>query len=276
MHAIKHLAQANGYGGRLFAAVSTAVGDGGWAIEASDRWYRETYGDRLLADLSPGHIVLDLRDTPWRMRMPRCYGEVSFFADRNLENCGTTLARLSGGRPASGNVLTAIVDLTAPYAASLTDAEIKLVWEHFFPGLKATRCLEQLSGDELFDRARADYESSVENLMKRSWHNARWDTSQCAEKMFKGMLRQRGVSYPTGGKSGHDIPSLGTIVREATGAHMPVAALSLIHCPTGLRYGDEAATKTHAMKAHRALLGVICWLHGGFPKLWQHKDWPMR
>lgn len=264
MHAMLHVARLYNYEGPLLAPTSSsgAAFEGPEALEAMNNWYEETYGDRLKMEMGPGFIAIELRGTLWRMRLPRIFGRVKIFMDTNLTNEGKRLAKLSDTEPASVNLIRSIDGITGAFAASLTRHEQIQLMEHFVPGLAALTRLEKLEGDELFDRARADYASSIEALMASSWHNARWDTAQCAEKVLKGILRLRGREFPTDGKRGHDIVVLGGLVRDETGAKLIDEALRLVHCQTKLRYGEETADQQGAMRAHRALLGVLRWLKG--------------
>lgn len=263
MHATLHVARLYDYEGPLFRPITSGgpgAFDGAWAIQAMTDWYEANYGDRLKMEMGPGFVVIELRGTLWRMRLPRVFGHVQFFMDTNLANEGKRIAKLSDGQPASVNLIRSIDGITSAFAASLSGQEQIHVMESFIPGFSALMRLEKLKGDDLFDRARADYEASIEALVVSSWHNARWDTAQCAEKVLKGILRQRGRAFPTDGKRGHDIVVLGGLVRDETGAKLADEALRLVHCPTRLRYGEETADQQRAMRAHRALLGILRWL----------------
>jgi HEPN domain-containing protein len=262
LHAVRFVARTYRYTGNLFLPrdAQHAPGTGAWAVVEMYRWYEAMYGDHLLMELGPGFIVLQLRDTLWRMRLPRVWGEANYFVDRDLTNRGIALAKEREGPAASGNLLCLIVDLTASMAASLTSDEEKAIWEYFMSGFQALTWLEKQKDDPLFERAQADYGASVESLMLSLWHNARWDTAQSAEKLIKAHLRRCGHSFPDRGPAGHDIETLGALARRLTGVPLRGEALSLLQCPTRLRYGETGASRGDALKAHRALLGVMRWL----------------
>lgn len=164
-------------------------------------WYEQTYGQRNKLDLKMGYVVFPLGNTYWRLRIPLAYGELKCFVDRNLANVGRALGTTSD--PASHNVLTGIDGLTQKRSDRLTEAELDTVMRTFANGHAAMATLHELDGDDLFDQARADYASGIEALAGgQALSNARWDTAQCAEKVFKGLLARARKPYPTGGPAG--------------------------------------------------------------------------
>lgn len=219
-------------------------------------WYNATYGDRNKIDFSLGYVVLPLRNTYWRLRIPLAYGTVVPFADRNLANTGRQLG--SRLEPASHNVLTSLQDVTQAYADRLTDLEIDRVMHAYVRGYFAMATLDELKGHDLFDQARGDYTHSVDALAAgHALSKARWDTAQCVEKVFKGLLGRAGQSFPTNAAQGHDIVHLGGLVTKRFGNLLADSSLRAIHCPPKVRYGEINVDPNEAWSSHDALLEVL-------------------
>lgn len=254
------LSKSLGYSGKpLLPMGRIQIGapyDAGWRIKAAWEWWDRVYGDQVKIDFGPGSVVFRMRGSMWRLRMPRVYGTVGFFADRNLENQGLTLAK-PGGPPASHNMLCLVDGLSSELAARLSKGELEDIAGAFRRGYPATLHLESLSGDDFFTEARKEYGSSIEALMASSWPQARRNTASCAEIVFKGVLRMAGRKFPTGGKDGHDIPQLGQLVSDATGVKFNAASLAAIHCSTDVRYVKVPSTDDDALVAHMSLLQIL-------------------
>jgi hypothetical protein len=219
-------------------------------------WFKATYGDRNNIDMSLGYTVLPLRGTYWRLRIPRSYGTVVPFADRNLENKGRQMGTAQA--PATYNVLTGLKGATQQYVGRLTDAEIARVLEAYYRGFVATAALNELEGSDLFDQARSDYAHSVNALTETlALNKARWDTAQCAEKALKGLLDRAGQQFPKDARRGHDIPHLGGLVTAYFGIALAPSALGAIHCPPMVRYGEMNVDANEAWTSHDALLHVL-------------------
>jgi hypothetical protein len=222
-------------------------------------WYDDTYGDRNKIDFSLGYVVLPLRNTYWRLRIPLAYGTVVPFADRNLANLGRQLGKLgTKTEPASHNVLTGLQGVTQAYSDRLTDAEIARVMQAYGRGYIAMATLDELREHDLFDQARGDYAHSVEALAGgQAFSKARWDTAQCAEKVFKGLLGRAGQPFPTSAGQGHDIVHLGGLVTAHFGIALPEGALRAIYCSPKVRYGEINVDLNEAWTSHDALLGIL-------------------
>ncbi len=220
-------------------------------------WYSDTYGDRNEIDFALGHVVLSLRGTYWCLRIPLVYGTVLPFADRDLTNCGHQLAK-SNAQPATHNVLTGLKGVTQAYATRLTDDEINRIMNEYVRGYVAMATLDELKGHVLFDQSRGDYTHSVDALAAgQAMSKARWDTAQCAEKVFKGLLGRAGQPFPMNAAQGHDIVHLGGLVTNHFGIDLPEFALRAIHCPPKVRYGEINVDPNEAWTSHDSLIDVL-------------------
>lgn len=219
-------------------------------------WYHDTYGNRKKIDFSLGYVVLPLRNTYWRLRIPLAYGTVVAFADRDLANEGRQLGTMTA--PATHNVLTGLQGVTQAYVDRLTEAEIGRVMQAYDRGYSAMATLDELKGHDLFEQARGDYVHSVEALANgQALSKARWDTAQCAEKVFKGLLGRARQPFSKNVGQGHDIVLLGGSVTAHFGIALPPDALRAIHCSTKVRYGEMKVDLNEAWISHDALLDVL-------------------
>lgn len=220
-------------------------------------WYVDTYAEKANIDFSPGSVVMQLHGNLWRLKMPWIMGSAQAFIDRDLSNQGNRLSK-PGSPPVSLNVLRSVEGITQPYASRLTNEDLRHVMETFAHGFLAVAWLDNLKGNDLFNEARVDYRHSVEALLRGGeLGKARWETAQCAEKVFKGLLAQAGHSYPTKGGQGHDIAHLGDLVREKLRVRLVENDLTAAHCSTAMRYGEEKTSLDEALAAHQALLRIL-------------------
>lgn len=258
IRAATHVATALGYSDKpmlpLERIESSRDFDPGWCVRNAWLWYESVYADQVSMDWGPGALILDIRGTLWRFRMPLIFGRVQIFVDRNLKNVGGSLER--GGRTASVNLLCQIEGLSEELATRLSQAECDKVLAVFRSGFPAVKRLSELKGDGLFQIARNDYVSSIVAMLGSMWAKARWDTAQCAEKVLKGILNREGRKYPKGSK-GHDIVLLGGLVAEATGVQFPHQALAAADCSTNVRYGEVPASQDEALLSHTSLLQIL-------------------
>lgn len=223
-------------------------------------WYRENYGSRNKIDWSPGAVAICLRGSLWRLNLPLIFGKAKMFMSRDLSD-GETGNAIGRSVPRC-NILHLIDGLTQTYASRLSDHELDVVWQAFVVGHAATQCLTELDGDHLFDQARGDYRLSVDSLLDgRTLSKARWDTAQCAEKIFKGLLRREGHTFPTSGSKGHDISHLGELVGKHLGLSLTTSSLLAIHCSPTVRYGDMNVDLNEAYTSHRELLSMLVAIH---------------
>lgn len=235
----------------------------GPAFSASDllarvhEWYEANYGDQIKLNFSPGSIVVAMHGNLWQLEMPRAWGSFQVFLSTDLKNSGRNMGT-SSKDPATMNLLLSVKGLTQSHASRMTAADLHTWAEAFQLGYGAVEFLDSLEGHHLYTEARGDYRHSVSALLSgRELGKARWESSQCAEKVMKGLLAQAGNSYPTGGKNGHSIVHLGVLLRSNMGIDLDPGDLDLIECSPAVRYGEEATTRDRALAAHYALLRML-------------------
>jgi hypothetical protein len=259
LEAARLLSMTLGYSGKPLLPVeliqTQSPYDSGWCIKAACDWFEQVYSEQLKIDFGPGSVVVRMRGSMWRLRLPKVYGRVDFFIDRNLANNGLQPAKV-GGPPASVNILSVIDGLTMELSARLDSDELNGIEESFRLGDRAVTYLEALAGDVFFDEARNEYRSSVASLLASSWRQAQRNTASCAEMAFKGLLRKAGRKFPTG-NDGHDIVRLGQLVTDLTRIMFDAGSLAAVHCSTDVRYVKAPADVDSAWSAHRSLLTIL-------------------
>ena len=259
VHASRLISIALGYGGVPIFGTRIDRGEPFSPADTLQRvfeWYRENYGERNKVDPSPGAVVMNHHNTYWRLKIPMVRGSIPLIIDRDL-SVGNVEGVFRGPAPPR-NVLLQVEHLTQAHASRLSDDDLSYIWSEFRQGWDAVSCLTDLRGHELFNQARGDYAQSVETLLDaRTLSKARWDTAQCAEKIFKGLLARAGHSFPTSGGKGHDIAHLGVLMKQHFGLELSKGSLTAIHCPPMVRYGEMNVDPNEAWTSHKELLSVL-------------------
>lgn len=221
------------------------------------RWFEHFYGKRAHLNFAHLRMIVSLRRTVWRLDLPMVFGKVETFASRDLPNKGITLG--TEARPASSNILTALSGISQPFADSISLWESIYLLEAARLGLDSLPLLAGGEHDPLVARGQADYISSVHALLDGRTHEARWSTSQCAEKIIKALLLLRGASRLSLVKAGHALPDLGKLLEERTGLVVSTRDLCAIHCDPKVRYGEGEAVESpeRALASHYALLRLL-------------------
>lgn len=261
MNAAFRIAKALARGSSIFPPKELAPSpsyQGDHLIAKAYRWYDEVYGEQV--NMFPGHyFAASVVNAVWRVRLPKVWGRVLWFADRDLQNTGAAIA--TPDRPASANVLALIDDFPQGSATRLSDDGIRRFSMQFRKAFRGAEIFNKLTSHTLYDAAKNDYNSSVEAIVStNAYANARWATAQTMEKMIKGLLASHGHSFPTDAKKGHDLVYLGLILKEKLLIHIPPVWLSQIQCPPNIRYGAIPTSLLEALTVHHVLLEALPYL----------------
>ncbi len=238
----EELANASGYSGDVLMAKAL-------------HWYTEVYGDKLKSDFAIGYAPYKLGNAVWRVRVPIIYGEITIFAERNLQDRGPVV---SGGVGTSAlNVLRVVEGLPQGVANKLSDTMLKEYFEFFVWITENLQWRCELPDNDWFRTARHDYDQCTEEVLAGRFGQARWAAQQSLEKMLKGLLFLGGTSFPTSGGKGHDLMHLGTLLETHHGIHLSATILKLAGCSANVRYGTEASSEEQALAANHAVLKVM-------------------
>ena len=220
--------------------------------ENINRWYQETYGNKLKEDVSPGRSVISIDSDLYALRIPRLFGSVEFIVSREFLPTGLT----SKG-PALCNVVQLVEDLTHAKAAMLSDQALLNIGLDFERAFHPIYALESNppAGVELVFKARGDSRVAVDCLLngKGDYGGSKWASLQVAEKMLKAAILIEGGSY----QNTHDLKSLLETLGRAGIVLNAEHLADTIQCKAGIRYGEIPCSQQEALAAHHASLDLI-------------------
>ena len=246
-----------GWGGNIFPPRELANQPGftGEVLMAkAQRWYDETYHERLHVDFSNGRAPVRLGNAVWRITASRVYGHVGLFLDRNLQNEGIQVG--DAQVEASYNVLCAVEGLTQNMANQLPEAALAEYFVFYLLLHRALQWWHDLPDTKLFSIARADFEQSTTAVMAHKYEQACWGAEQAIEKTLKGLLELAGAEYPSRGPNAHNLMHLGGLL-ERQGIVISPDLLGRASYSPGVRYGKEELSETAALAASHAVLQVL-------------------
>ena len=230
----------------------------------ADQWFQARYGDRLLADFSPGRVAALLRGDVWEIKLPKIWGRVRFIASRTQASTTSskpTLVRKGErpkGPPPLYNVLESIVALPDGLRQSLTDTELQSLLDVFLLALPAYDAMRAVRDARFVPEALTDHEQTVRHLSGKLAHpgQARWSALQATEKMYKSYLDEVKVPF----KKVHNLTELSALTVTAGLDEADKHLIATVQCSAGVRYGEEAASVEEAVAAHHAALDLSWYL----------------
>ncbi|MBF8673663.1 HEPN domain-containing protein [Pseudomonas fulva] len=250
--------EAFGWGGRMTPPDELAdlPGYQGEILMAKAlRWYTDTLGNRLKSYFELGYVPAKLAQTIWRVRIAGWYGSVEFFLHRNLLNKGSSKG--SQTDLPSMNILTLVEDLPQGLVNRLADDELERHFIYHMFAVENIQWLNNLPRTNMLSVAKGDYAGSTQELIAHRYPQSRWAAQQCVEKTLKGFLEIAGISYPKGGRDGHNLGKLAKILHDECEVSINSHLIDMAHCSTGARYQDEPSTENQAFQANVAALHIF-------------------
>ena len=211
-------------------------------------WFERRYGDRLNMDFSVAHVIVAIREDPWRLYIPRIFGRAFFVCDRRLADYRGRPSFYSDGRLPVFNMLNGIQDLPDGLAESLTDDELKEISSFYALALESTVALEEVAQQPLAKEARDDLRAAVEYLLSKPTANcalSKWSSLQFIEKLMKAFLGCRSIPYAYT----HKLSDLAALCAEE-GLFLDAALLDSIQCSPSVRYDSKSVSLREAIAAH--------------------------
>lgn len=217
--------------------------------DAIDRWYKETYGDRLKVDPCPGRTVVLLDGDLYILRIPRLYGTVNFVLGRKFLETPS----ISRG-PVTFNIVQLLEDITPRKAAQLSDPALEAIGTAFNRAFPAIYLLQNTS-HQLMRIARGDLVTAISNLTDKAsrYGESKWASLQLAEKAMKAAISLAGHEF----QQTHTLSKLRAQLENAGIVLDAPQLLDNIQCGPGIRYGSENCTRSDALAAHESSLALI-------------------
>lgn len=237
-------------------------------IAKGHRWYQEVYGNRLNHLFELGFAVVKLGNALWRFSVPQVFGgPCEYVIDKNIRWFGTdcegnSLCKGSMvydlGVPVQNikiNILACVDELPQGMASRLSDEQLSEFFQWFYTTITGLSWFVNLfwrvdyGDDRLFYMAHRDCQSSCANLLQGRYPQSRWDSTQSAEKLLKGILKVLTGEYPRI----HDLEAIYQKVAPMLGAEVGKSLLRDIQWETGGRYAEIPAELAETFKANQAV-----------------------
>lgn len=218
------------------------------------RWYESRYGDRIKIHPGPGSYILVIKNEPWEVVFPLCYGQNEFTIDANLQRENRSVITSGGNKIPSVNILWHVKNMTREVASSLSDDERQKILKEYMVGLNAVQSLRSMNGIPYMDQAMNDFDISVSNIFHKypDYNNSKWASLQFAEKTMKAKLKLEGIEF----KKDHKLSMLSEKLKSLS-INIPDQVISNIQCSAGVRYGEQPVTKREAILAVQNALALF-------------------
>lgn len=218
------------------------------------RWYESRYGDRIKIHPGPGSYILVIKNEPWEVIFPLCYGQNEFTIDANLQRENRSVITSGGRNIPSINILWHVKNMTREVASSLSDDERQKILKEYMFGLNAVQSLRSMKGIPYMDQAMNDFDISVSNIFHKypDYNNSKWASLQFAEKTMKAKLKLEGIDF----KKDHKLSMLSEKLKSLS-INIPDQVISNIQCSAGVRYGEQTVTKRGAILAVQNALALF-------------------
>jgi len=254
LHAFTKLADRVDKHGKFMMLPDTQVSEDDYSNDALcsqvHRWYESKYGDRIKMHPGPGSGIILIKNEPWEVIYPLCFGQVSFAINSDLRRQDRWALNDKGEKIPQINILWHVVDITPEIATSLSKEEKLALLKDYMFGLNVVQSLKRCNGPYM-DQAKNDYDTAVYNIFNKypNYNNSKWASLQLAEKTMKSKLELSGVDF----RYSHDLSYLSGMI-EAVGIRIENYLIQNIQCEAGVRYGEISVTRIEAVTAVRSAL----------------------
>lgn len=257
MHAFMKLTEMIDPHGTFAFSKSKSLSDDDFSNDAiSDqvnRWYENQYGDRIKIHMGPGSYVLNIKNEPWRVELPLCFGKINLTIDSNLTNVNRNVIIPTGEKIPSVNILCHVENMTQKIADSLSIQEREEILKDYMFGLNAVQHLRDMKKLPYMEQAMNDYDMAINNLFYKypDYNNAKWSALQFTEKTIKSKLKLNNVPV----KKNHNLAELAKDLEPLKIQISPIL-IQNIQCTAGVRYGESKVTKNEAVSSIKSSIMV--------------------
>lgn len=221
--------------------------------DAIHEWYKNTYGQALNIDFSPGSSLVDIEGNIYEMKIPKIWGSADAIWGP-ISNQVKDKSIISNRGTLTINVPEHIEKLTPSLAEAIKkprQLEI-IVW--FSKCFQIFNFLRDKHENWRYSvQILTNIDTSVRYILSSSpnYGESKWASLQATEKTIKSILIAQGHNP----KHNHNLSSLASDIKPHPA--LSVHLLKDIQCSAGARYGDESVTFSQAVKAHNATLEFI-------------------
>lgn len=215
-------------------------------------WYEARYANRLKINMGPGQTAITLRGDPWKIVFPWLNGSFRIVCDSNIDIDRDHDILSVRQTERQLNPLICIEGLTAEFASSLSDNEMRYIEEIFLLGLTALEVLRKIKEKVFIAEAMADQQAAVSHLFPRTSHfgQSKWASLQFVEKLLKCYLELKAVNY----RRTHNLSELASLAENNGLSLLSRQLIDNVQCLADVRYGQIAVTLSEAINAHHASL----------------------
>jgi hypothetical protein len=220
-----------------------------------ENWYQHKYGNLLKIDFSPASYIVEIKDDPYELKLPRIMGKARIIADRDLMKEYTKISSDPNDLPCC-NILKCIIGISPVIAYQLTDEEIVLLMSEFMQNHISINVLENnINTYEYFPEGFFDYKEATRLIIdqKANYGLSKWESLQFIEKLLKGVLKKNSIPF---GYT-HRIDELNEIAKVKLGIPVDNNIINSIICTPDVRYNKMLVNKTDAINAHKNTLKAL-------------------
>lgn len=222
-------------------------------------WYLRRYGDRLKADFTVGQAIISIMGNPYRLVVPRIFGQVTFAIYRTLERYLElpSYDPEPGRRTRALNVLALIRGLTDAIVEELNDDVLRAILQSV---TRTTTLFHRLADSSLphHREAMADLRVAVDSILSSqpAYGLSRWSSLQFSEKLMKSLLRTVTQDVPFT----HDLGRLNNLLTQHGLPTVPTTLLDMVQCTADVRYDNSLVKMEEAILAHHMSLNIAAHL----------------
>lgn len=219
-------------------------------------WYQKTYGKKLAIDLSLAHIVVIIKNEPYKLSLPLVPNihNVNIFFDYSFVKYPKNLNKhqIKGD---TFNVANQIENITPMQAQSLNITDINTLLDTFevyhklFYDFKFHPIYSKL---EFKNEILQDLRKSTNSItsIEPNFGYSKWESLQFTEKLIKSFISYKGDKFP---KSHNLIKDLNPKINNL----IPNQILEQIECSPSIRYNSREVSLNDAILAHNQSLKVF-------------------
>lgn len=216
-------------------------------------WFKNKYGNKLNIKTNNACMILDIKDTYFKVDFPIIFGKVTMIFDNPLKNFNNMG---QNGNKTIVNVSAHIKDLTPALFNSLTDKEKDSILTLYGTTSQSISKYQEIKFP-FQQEALTDLEAAVDSFFyaHQQYGQSKWESLQFVEKLFKGLLLRAEPNTKT--PHTHSLNELAEKVLKTAGITLDAETIKKIQCSPSVRYSTELVSEKEALIAHHASLEIL-------------------